>query len=154
MKTYNFRLVFIVVFCLTATLFSCRSVKPIEFKNIEDVKIENVNLGNTQMMASLTCYNPNGFGIKMISSNFDIYVNDKLCGNTTQTDLIEIKKCSIFSVPLNIDVNLKKAIANIGLGLLNQEVKITIKGKAKIKKGLISKDLSVTYTTKQRIFFL
>ena len=144
----------LLLFTLFTTLLSCSSIKTIEYRNLEIVKIEKINLTDTQLQVSLSCYNPNNFGVNIVSSKMDIYLNETKIGSSEQTQNINILKKSTFKSPLSVSINLKKTIINLGLGLLNQEFDLKVKGIVRIRKGLLVKNLPVEISKKLKIDLL
>jgi LEA14-like dessication related protein len=133
---------------------SCTSIKNIEYQNLEVLKIEKINLTETQMQVCLSCYNPNNYGVEIKSSILDIFLNETKIGSSEQTQTIKISKKSTFKCPLTVSINLKKTILNLGLGLLNQEFDLKIKGIVSLKKGLLVKSLPVEISKKLKLDLL
>ena len=145
---------FLIIIFFIPLLLSCASVKNIEYRNLEVVKIDKLNLTETQLQISLSCYNPNNFGVKLQSSKLDIYLNDNIIGSSEQTQSISIPKKSSFKSPLSVRINLKKTIINLGLGLLNQEFDLKVRGNVNVKKGILVKTLPVEINKKLKLDLL
>lgn len=148
----------VLYFCLIIFFIpffiSCASIKKIEYRNLEIDKIDKLSLTETELHVSLSCYNPNNFGVKLQNSKLDIYLNNNIIGGSEQTQSISIPKKSSFKSPLSVRINLKKTILNLGLGLLNQEFDLKVKGIVNVKKGLWVKTLPVEISKKLKLDLL
>jgi LEA14-like dessication related protein len=145
---------FFLLFTLIVIFPCCTSIKNIEYQKLEVLKIEKINLTETQMQVSLSCYNPNNLGVEIKSSILDIYLNGSKIGSSEQTQTIKISKKSTFKSSLSVNINLKKTILNLGLGLLNQDFDLKIKGTVRLRKGLLVKNLPVEISKKLKLDLL
>jgi len=145
---------YLLLIVLIISFLSCSTIKSIEYRNLEIIKIEKINLTETQMLVSLSCYNPNNFGIELQRSKLDIFLNENLIGSSEQSKCIKISKKSTFKSPLSVSINLKKTLLNLGLGLLNQEFDLKVKGTVKLKKGILVKNLPVEISKKLKLDLL
>jgi hypothetical protein len=145
---------YILLIVLIISFLSCSTIKSIEYRNLEIIKIEKNNLTETQMLVSLSCYNPNNFGVELQRSKLDIFLNENLIGSSEQSKCIKISKKSTFKSPLSVSINLKKTLLNLGLGLLNQEFDLKVKGTVKLKKGILVKNLPVEISKKLKLDLL
>jgi len=144
-------LLFFSIFFLEATLSSCHSIKNIEYRNIENVQLEKLGLSNSTLNAELLCFNPNPFGLELIQSDLDIYLNDNLCGHSIQQESVKINRKQEFRVPLQLEVNMKNMLKNLAAGLLGNEVKIRVMGKLTVGKGIIKKTFPIDYSTSKKL---
>ena len=137
---------------LLSILFpSCGSIKELEYKSINDIKIEKVGFVSSTLSAELVYYNPNNFSLELSRSEMDIYLNNNFLGHSTQTYQIKIPKHGQFSLPMRIDLNMKNLLKNGLTSMFNKEVSIRAVGKIKVGKGKVSKSFPFDYTTKQNL---
>ncbi len=150
METRTLLLFFSLLF-LEASFSSCHSIKSIEYRNIENAQLEKIGLSNSTLNAELLCFNPNPFGLELIQSDVDIYLNDNLCGHSIQNESVKINRKEEFRVSLKLEVNMKNMLKNLAAGLLGNEVKIRLIGKLTVGKGMIKKSFPIDYSTSKKL---
>jgi hypothetical protein len=71
----------------------------------------------------------------MKKADLDVYIDDRFVGHTLIDTLINIPKRDTFSIPVSMDVEMKKLFPNALAVLFNEEVELRIEGTAKTRKG-------------------
>lgn len=122
-----------------------------EFIEARNFALTSVGLKSSTVYTDLFYFNPNGFGIQMKKADLDIYVDDKFVGHTLIDTLINIPRRDTFSIPVSMDVEMKKIFPNALSILLKEEVLLRIEGTAKLGKAGIFLNVPVRYEGKQRL---
>ena len=122
-----------------------------EFIEARNFAILSVGMKTSTIYTDLYYYNPNGFGIQMKKADLDIYIDEKFVGHTLIDTLINIPRKDTFSIPVSMEVEMKKLFPNALSILLKEEVDLKIEGTAKLGKSGIFLNVPVRYHGKHRL---
>ena len=122
-----------------------------QFVEARNFALTSVGVKSSTVYTDLFYFNPNGFGIQMKKADLDIYVDDKFVGHTLIDTLINIPKRDTFSIPVSMDVEMKKIFPNALAILLKEEVLLRIEGTAKLGKAGLFFNVPVKYEGKQKL---
>jgi len=122
-----------------------------QFVEARNFALTSVGLKSSTVYTDLFYFNPNGFGIQLKKADLDIYVDDKFVGHTLIDTLINIPRRDTFSIPVGMDVEMKKIFPNAFSILLKEEVLLRIERTAKLGKAGIFLNVPVKYEGKQRL---
>ncbi len=131
-------------------LSSCGSVKDLEFRSFNNVKIEKVGFASSTLSVDLVYYNPNNFGLELSRTDLDIYLNDNFLGHSTQVMQVKLPRRDQFTLPIKVDLDMKNLLKNSLTSIFNSEVTIKAVGKIKVGKAGVYKLLPFEYVTKQK----
>jgi len=142
------RYCFIVL--LVGLISSCE-VKDIQLVEVESVKVLNVNKRNIDGILNIKLENPNAFGVKVKSADFEIWANNAVVGKAKLTDPFKIESNSTQSYPVHLSGDLSNAISG-GIGsivglLMGKEPTMRIKGNLKASSFLITKTVEIDEQT-------
>ena len=124
---YKIVLIFFSIFLLS----SCFEVKNLDFKGVDGIKLGKLEKKSLDLSLNVTVFNPNGFSIKVKSSDVDVFADDQLLGKAKVVDHVKIfrKKEDSYLVPIHIDLE---------DGVLLKLIKFALKDKVNIHlKGFI-----------------
>lgn len=117
-------------------LNSCFEYEEVDFKGVQNFKLENRTSENLLMRLDLKVNNPNTYNITIKPTTLDIYVNGKFAGKTKMKDKIVLKKQTTGVYPLYMQANTKDIMSalpmNLG-ALLSGKITMGIKGNVKAK---------------------
>ncbi|MBK7122303.1 MAG: LEA type 2 family protein [Chitinophagaceae bacterium] len=94
---------FLIVIFATA----CQAPKELVYRDFKNLKVEKVGFAATTLKLDLIYYNPNNFGMQLKYTDLDIYIDNNLLGHSSQDYQITIPKLSEFTMPLQIEVDMK-----------------------------------------------
>lgn len=151
MNIFSLRLLIIINFFLLVTLLSCGTIKPIEYRKLDNLRLEKVGFTTTSLKMNLNYYNPNSFGLKLNQTETAVYIEGILLGQTSQDHQIIVPAKSSFSIPITMDVVMKNLLKMGWVALKNKEVSVKITGNARIQKGKIQINFPIQYEEKQKI---
>lgn len=125
---------------------SC-TVEEVEFQSLKDIRVHSLKEGVITINALATFYNPNKSGLRITKTEIDVLVNGKIAGTVKPLEKVKIKKLSVFEVPVELSVDLKKAATdgNIFNLLLKRKVDLSMKGYIKVSKFLIPSKVPVDF---------
>ena len=135
--------------CMTLFLISCTSIKDIEYQDFQNFSITTIGFSSSTLKTDLVYYNPNSFGLQLKSTDLDIYINDNFVGHTSQEYQINIQKRSIFSIPLQMEVDMKNLFKNTYYTIISKKVTVKVVRMIKIGKANVFKSFPVNYQGEQ-----
>ena len=148
MKSLSFlKFVSIILICLF--LSGCQKPKDLVFKSVQNISLDNLSFSNATLKMELVYYNPNTFGLELSRTDFDIFVNNNLLGHSLQDLQLKVPSRKEFTVPLQVDLDVKNLLKNGIMALTNKDVQVRLLGKAKIGKAGVYKSFNIDYTTIQ-----
>ena len=127
----------------------CQKPKDLVFKSVQNISLDNLSFNNATLKMELVYYNPNTFGLELNRTDFDIFVNNNLLGHSLQDLQLKVPSRKDFTVPLQVDLDMKNLLKNGIMALMNKEVQVRVLGKAKIGKAGVYKSFNIDYTTVQ-----
>lgn len=136
---------------LTILLTSCGTPKSLEYRDFKNFSIEKIGLSSSAMKMDLVYYNPNRFGLQLMRTDLDIYVDSTFIGHTTQEYQITLPRQREFTIPIKMDVDMRNIIKNAFNLAFSTEINLQITGTVKVGKMNIFKSFSVNYTGKQQV---
>jgi LEA14-like dessication related protein len=136
------------ILVISAIIFaSCgtNNVKEPEYRDIRNIRL--INLGPLQSTAGvdLVYYNPNKFGVQVMTARGDIYVDSSYFGQFELNEKVQVQKRSEFILPATIKVDMISAIKNQRDLLKKKEVLVRVQGMATVKKAGFSKEVPISY---------
>jgi LEA14-like dessication related protein len=132
-----------LLFVILAT--SCQTPKDLVYRDFKNVKIEKAGFASTTLKVDLVYYNPNNFGLQLKYTDLDVYVNNNYLGRSSQDHQITIPKRAEFTLPLQIEVDMKNLLQNSLATLLGKEVLVKMTGTVKLGKANVFKSFPVNY---------
>jgi LEA14-like dessication related protein len=138
-----------LLWALAALLLASCSYEDVEVTDVREINIEELNKNGLQLSGSLKVYNPNGYKIKVSSTDADIYLEGRRAGKATLMKNI--------SIPANyddyIEARVKTTFEGGNLKLLpiilgatvKRSANIRLKGTIRAKSFIISKKFDFDY---------
>lgn len=147
MKKYGLftPLLAILIFC------SCQKPKDFEYRDIRNIKIQQLGLDKTNLTIDLVYYNPNSFGVNLKKINCDVYIDKNYLGNFKLDTSMHISKQSEFAITTNMIVNMQSIYKNALSSLFGNEVLISVNGSAKVGRAGIFINIPFNYEVKHKL---
>lgn len=136
--------------CLLLLQGCSRPLAP-EYRGLDNLRINQLGIGESAISADLEYYNPNNFKMKLKYGEMNVYFNNRFLGKTILDTLTVIPARDSFLIPVSIKIDMKQVYSNALDILLNNEVNIKLDGFAKLGKGVIFFDVPIKYEGKQKI---
>ena len=130
---------------------SCKPIKPIEFQEIKNVKIDNLKNNELIISADIILLNPNNVKITITKVNVGIYADDillvKIDDDTSKKLSNSIKSTLKVSGDVNVK-NLEEFLNKKGLKLLigTEKVNLLFKGFAEAKAYGFKDKIEINYS--------
>jgi len=146
MKYSGFFLLLIIV-CTC----SCRQPKQLVYQNVQNFKLKQAGLQQTEVSLDIRLFNPNNYGMKLKDADVDVFVNGNRLGKMQVNEFFAVPGLDTFSMPVMLSVDLKNAVPNVLQLLLSPEVDIKLAGTVKAGRHGVYVRVPVNYEGKQDI---
>lgn len=141
----------LLVLPLAVLCFSCKKPTAFDYRDVRNIRVDNLGLNTSRVSMDLVYYNPNNFGVNLKNVNCDIYIDSNYLGKFVLDTLMHIPKASEFTLPASMQVNMKGLFKNSINLLFNNEVTIAAKGTSRVGKGGFYVTVPFNYQGKQKI---
>ena len=118
-------------------LLACQKPLVPDYLGFINPHLDKTDMQGSLVSANVKFYNPNSFGLKLKRIDMDISLNGKLANHFLLDSTIAIQKKDTFYIPVSIKLDLKNLLSNALQLFMSKQVKITLEGKAKLKRGVI-----------------
>jgi LEA14-like dessication related protein len=128
-------------------LVSCKSgnIKEPEYREIQNVHIEDVGLLQTTAGFDMVYYNPNDFSVELTTARGDIYIDNMYFGRFSIKDKVSVRKRQEFIVPALIKMDNISAVKNHREIFQKKQAMIRIEGFATVRKAGFNKEVPIRY---------
>lgn len=133
---------------IITALIACSKPQSFEYKEMRNLKLENLGFEKTALSMELVYFNPNKFAVDLRKVDCDVFVENKFLGKFTLDTLMHIPKLAEFSLPSRIAVDMKSIFKNALTVLVNKEVTVQVKGTTRVGKSGIFITVPFTYEGK------
>lgn len=151
MSRYQIRIIASLPLQAAFFLASCGSIKEPELKGIENVRVDKISSKNSTLRLDLQYFNPNKFRVKLKNASGDAWLEGKKLGSFSLDSAVNVLASSNFTLPVTLDVDMKKVLSNTLTLLLSNEVTLKIDGTARIGKSGITINYPLKYEGKQKL---
>ncbi len=141
----------LIIFSIIFSSCGTNNVKEPEYRDIRNIRL--ISLGPLQSTAGvdLVYYNPNKFGVQVVTARGDIYIDSSYFGQFELDEKVQVKKRSEFILPATVKVDMISVIKNQRELYKKKEALVKIQGTAMVKKSGFSKEIPINYEHIQNI---
>lgn len=129
-------------------IMACAPPRALEYRSYRHLTIKDLGFDHSTLYLELEYFNPNGYGLQLEKTDFDIFINGTFLGHSTSDTTIRIPRKGTFFLPIQFDVNMQNAFKNAWSALAGEEILMRLKGKIKVGKGNVYISFPVEYETK------
>ena len=132
---------FILLLLLVATLSSCSSLKPLEYRSINNIYITG-NSGKAQLAFDLNLYNPNSVGAKLKEFNVEVELDGVKIATAQLLDVTHAGSQSEFTIPVSLNTSFQDMMRFLpsGISMLSgADIPIHLNGSLTVKKFIFRK---------------
>ncbi len=140
-----------VAFVFIMMMTGCAKPKDLQYKGIQNIRINSVSFSKTQLGADIKFYNPNGYPMVLKEAVADVFVENKLIGNVRLDNTFHVPKRDTFLLPVLLDANLGGVLGNLVQALGNKEVMVKFTGVVKAGRNGIFVTIPINYEGKQKL---
>lgn len=131
-------------------LSGCKQPEAPEYYGFQNLQVSRIVAGQTSLSATVKLFNPNPYSLKLKRAEVDIAINGKPAGHSLLDSTIFIPGRDTFYVPVALQVDLKSLFSNaLQLLMGNKNATVTLDGRVKIKKGMLTFNRPFHYEGKQ-----
>ncbi len=134
-------------------MLSCKKPQGFDYRDVRNIKVENVGFDKTVLKLDLVYFNPNNFGVTLKKVDCDIFINNNFLGHYLLDTVMKIDKKSEFSLPSRIQVDMKNIYKNALSVIFNKEIELNVKGTSKVSKLGIGITVPFDYKGKHQLTF-
>ena len=138
------------VFAMIIVMTSCRAPKDLEYRDFKNLSVQKLGFASSTIKLELIYYNPNNFGLQLKNTDLDIFIDSSYLGHSAQEYQITIPKRSEFTLPFQVEVDMKNMLKNALSTLISKEVWIKVTGTVRLGKANIFKTFPVNYEGSQK----
>lgn len=137
--------------CIAVLMISCSKPKPPQYLGYSNVRLEKASLANSVVAADLKFFNPNAYTLQLKQADIDVFANDKLMGHSKIDSLLSLPGHDTTAIPFRVQVDVRSMANQLAGLLLNPNVRLRLKGTAKVGRGGFFMNLPVDYEATQRL---
>ncbi len=128
----------------------CRQPAAPEYYGFQNLQVSGISGGQTNLSATVKLFNPNPYNLQLKRAEVDIAINGKHSGHSLLDSTIYIPAKDTFYVPVAMQVDLKSLFSNaIQMLMGKKDAAITLDGRVKIKKGIMTFNRPFHYEGRQ-----
>lgn len=137
---------------LFLSVFSaCRPPRELVYRDVQHFSVRQAAQNKTLLSMDIRLYNPNPYAMKLKSADVDVFVNGSNLGKLTTSGQPGIIARDTFSLPVTLEVDLRKVLPNVLQLFVNSEVDIKLNGRIKAGRHGVYVNIPVTYEGRQDI---
>lgn len=151
MSIKNTLLLYPILFLVLIILApSCQTPKELVYRDFKNVTVEKMGFASTTLKLELIYYNPNNFGLQLKYTDLDIFIDNNYLGHSSQDYQIIIPRLAEFTLPMQIEVDMKNLLKNALPTFTGKEVMVKVTGTVKLGKSNVFKTFPVNYEGLQK----
>ena len=151
LKQISMRRLLSYPFLVLPLLFtSCKKPIAFEYRNLTNLKLENISSEKSEVSLNLVYFNPNNFGVDLKNVNCEVFIDSIYVGKFKLDTMMHISKISEFSLPARFEVSMQNILKN-SINLLFNEVTLSAKGTTRVGKSGIYVTVPIEYSGKHKL---
>ena len=132
-------------------LGSCKRPQAFIYKDLRNLKIDNLGLAKSRVSVNFIFFNPNNYGVNLKKVDCDLYVDSNYVGKFLLDTTMHIPKSAEFALPASFDVEMKNILKNTVNVLFGNEVLVSARGTTRVGKGGIYVTIPFEYEGRQKL---
>src|SRR6185437_11895302 len=128
---------------------SCKQPEAPEYYGFQNLQIGAATGSQTTVSTIVKLYNPNPYNLELRRAEVDVSINGRHAGHSLLDSTIRIPRKDTFYVPISMQVDLQAIMSNALQTLLSREATVSLDGRVKIRKGMLTFNRSFHYDGKQ-----
>jgi LEA14-like dessication related protein len=132
-------------------LVGCAEPQSLEFKGLQDIQLDKLNMGKNKLSANIKYYNPNSFSLVLKQIDCKILMNNGQFTHLRLDTHYIIPAQKEFLLPAKFEFQMADLVKNSMDLLFNKPIKLNIVGNAILSKGVFTKKIPIAYETTQKL---
>ena len=121
-----------------------------EYRDLRNLRLENLSGDKSQVSLNLIYYNPNSFGVDLKNVNCNVFIDSMYVGKFNLDTMMHISRNAEFSLPAHFEVSLANVLKS-SINILFNEVTISAQGTTRVGKAGFYKTIPIRYSRKQKL---
>lgn len=138
-------------FLIAFFCYGCGNIREPQLVKIDNIRVDKINSGYSTLKLDLQYFNPNKFRVTLKNASGDAWLDGRKLGHFTLDSSVTVPGNAQFQLPVNLEVDMTKVLANSFQLLLKNEVMLKIEGSARISKSGININYPLHYEGKQNL---
>jgi len=130
---------------------SCRQPQAPEYYGFQNLQLTRGSDGQATLATTVKMYNSNPFNLSLKRAEVDVLINGKHAGHSLLDTTIFIPKKDTFFVPVALQIDMKAILSNALSLLQSPTVNVTLDGRVKVTKGMMTFNRPFHYEGKEDI---
>ena len=130
---------------------SCAKPQDLEFIDIQNIRMVNLGLSESEVGVDVRFYNPNNQRVNLKDAAAKLYVNSTFLGDTHMDTLVPVPRRDTFSVPLVLTVKSMAAVSKLMQAMSDSTVNIKVEGTVKMGKAGVFRSFPINYNKVQNV---
>ena len=134
---------------LVASIAGCHQPQAPDYYGFQNIQVARDAAGQTTLATTVKMYNPNPFNLHLKRYEVDVLINGKHAGHSLLDTTVFIPKKDTFFVPVAVQLDLKSLFSNALSLLQSSTVNVTLDGRVKVTKGMMTFNRPFHYEGKE-----
>lgn len=138
-----------VILILFLGFISCSEVESLELKKVDGFAVNNLTAQGASLELDLSVYNPNGFKIKVLDYDLDVFINNVRIGKAKLDKRLVMPRKSTTTQHVKVDVKFKNmlfgALPILGSLKKGKQAKVRLSGNVKGGAFLYRKTMQIDF---------
>ena len=138
-----------VILILFLGFISCSEVESLELKKVDGFAVNNLTAQGASLELDLSVYNPNGFKIKVLDYDLDVFINNVRLGKPKLDKRLVMPRKSTTTQHVKVDVKFKNmlfgALPILGSLKKGKQAKVRLSGNVKGGAFLYRKTMQIDF---------
>lgn len=139
------------VLLVSLALSSCRAYRAPEFRDVENLTVDNIGLSHTTLGMDLRYNNPNKGRVKIKKAEGDAWLADNYLGHFVLDTLVDVPSNAEFVLPVKLELDMEQLIKNSLILASNKEIPVRIEGMAKLGRSGVYVNYPIKYSGMQKL---
>lgn len=128
---------------------SCKQPEAPDYYGFRDLQIGAATGSQTTVSTVVKLYNPNPYNLELKRAEVDVSINGRHAGHSLLDSTIRIPRRDTFYVPISMQVDLRAVMSNALSAMLTGQAMVSLDGRVKIRKGMLTFNRPFHYDGKQ-----
>lgn len=134
---------------LICWLTGCSQPQVPEYYGFQNLQMSQAAGGQAVLSTTVKMYNPNSYSLQLKRAEVDVAVNGKHAGHSLLDTTILIPGKDTFYVPIALQIDLNSLFSNALQMLIDKQATISLDGRVKIQRGMLTFNRPFHYDGKQ-----
>ena len=122
-----------------------------QYRDVRNFHLQNLGLQKSRVSMDFVFFNPNSFPVNLKKIDCDVFVDSSYIGKFLLDTTIHIGRTSEFTLPVNLDVEMKDILKTSFNALISNEVLLGARGTTRVGRSGLYLTIPFRYEGKQKL---